>query len=151
MPAEKWVAIWPDGRRVEIELSETTDGRFRADAMDDGDPWLAFGKMPQHAIAEVVRICGSQAYGFDPPAEILPAGEPPRAELLADLARLRAIEAAAERDSAAILRYLAECLRAYHGMEDDPGRALDTIHEQVGKACAATHRIRAALAGKGGA
>jgi hypothetical protein len=83
MPAEKWVAIWPDGRRVEIEVSETADGRFRADASDDGDPWLAFGSMPAYAIAEVVRISGARVHGFDPPAEILLAGEPTRAELLA--------------------------------------------------------------------
>jgi hypothetical protein len=148
--AETWVARWADGRVVEIELErEPGSVRWGASALGADGCWSS---TPEAAIRDWYDVCRREAQegGADElprtlPSEILPAGEPTRAELLADLARLRAIEAAAKADIAARGRWVSALLYKRETGDDGP---LETAKAE----CDATSKaLRAALAGKGGA
>jgi hypothetical protein len=124
-----WVATLASGRTVGVEARRlgrddwalTVGGVALPCKVEGGRDWAE--SQAWHAVVE----------RFGMVREWLPQGEPPRAELLADLARLRAIEAAAGPAAAGVRHSLA-CERA-------PG---------TGCLCG-LGALRAAVAGKGGA
>jgi hypothetical protein len=136
-----WVMVWANGRRAEVGIEQSDDegtrGWYAASASGYDGPWQPTPAAAIRALWDAGH--GDRRHQFDEslpdtlPSEILCAGEPTRAELLADLARLRAIEAAAGRAAAGVRHSLA-CERA-------PG---------TGCLCG-LGALRAAVAGKGGA